>query len=113
MPHETEVTLSVLYNLPAYSNSAITAFSLSRLSSEIIAASGDITGVAPVVATDKGNDLNITPRKGGLQFSGDNVPVRVYTLDGKFVLALTVKGTASISLPLGIYIVNDTKVEIK
>ncbi|MBO4730341.1 MAG: DUF5013 domain-containing protein [Bacteroidaceae bacterium] len=113
VPHETEVTLSVLYNLPAYSNSAITAFSLSRLSSEIIAASGDITGVAPVVATDKGNDLNITPRKGGLQFSGDNVPVRVYTLDGKFVLALTVKGTASISLPLGIYIVNDTKVEIK
>ena len=68
--------------------------------------------MAPVVVSDKGTDLSITPRKGGLQLTGDNVPVRVYTLDGKLVLALTVKGTASISLPAGIYIVNDIQIKL-
>lgn len=113
VPHETEVTLSVLYNLPAYSNSAITAFSLSRLSSEILTAnSSDVTSLSTIPTTDKKGDLSITPRSGGLQLSGDNVPVRVYTLTGQLVIALTVKGTASISLPAGIYIINDTQIKL-
>ena len=113
VPHETEVTLSVLYNLPAYSNSAITAFSLSRLSSEILTAnSSDVTSLSTIPTTDKKGDLSITPRSGGLKLSGDNVPVRVYTLTGQLVIALTVKGTASISLPAGIYIINDTQIKL-
>lgn len=112
MPHETEVSLGVIYNLPAYSNSAISSFSLTRLSSEILAANkDDVTAITEAVTTEK-EDLTFTQRTGGLSLSGNGVPVRIYTLDGKLVMAFTAHGTTTIALPAGIYLINDKKVQI-
>ena len=101
VPHETEVTLSVLYNLPAYSNSAITAFSLTRLPSEILASTpDDVTGI-------ENREQRIESNSRTLELSNS----LVYDIHGRKVNGQRskVKG----QLPKGIYIVNGTKVEIK
>lgn len=111
VPRETEVSLGVLYNLPAYSNSLISGFSLVKLPCEVLIANpDDVTGVTEVEGAE---DISITTRRNGLELRGDNVPVRIYTLDGRLVMGLTVKGSASVALPAGIYIVNNRKVQVK
>ena len=112
LPRETDVSLGVIYNLPAYSNSAISSFSLTRLAAEILTADdSNVTAVGE--ATAKSDDLAVSSGKGTLLLSGNGRPVRIYTTGGQLVMALTVSQPTTINLPAGIYIVNDTKVQVK
>lgn len=111
VPRQEEVSLGVIYNLPAYSRSSIQSFTLSRLNADILTAdSSDITGLTPVTA---GAELLARPiGNGRISLSGDNTPVRIYTTDGRLVLSTKLKGSATLSLPAGIYIVNGIKIRI-
>lgn len=113
LPGETEVSLGVLYNLPAYSASSISGFTLSRMGCEITTATGgdDPTAVDNLATSD--NDLKIKTRKGGLVIDGNDCPVTVYTTNGTLVVSLRVNGPTTLALPQGIYIVNNTKVKVK
>lgn len=111
VPHQMEVSLGVVYNLPAYSRSTITAFSLSRLATDIMASNpDDITGLSPADAvTDK---PQMTIAKGRLTLRGDDMIVRIHTVDGRLVLSTRLEGELSLSLPAGVYIVNGVKVRV-
>ena len=112
LPGETEVSLGVLYNLPAYSSSVISEFTLSRLGCEIIPAdSGEPTAVDNVSSSDK--NVRVQVRKGGVNLSGQDEEVRIYTFDGHLVQSFVINGKATISLPQGIYVVNGDKVSVK
>lgn len=111
VPHQMEVSLGVVYNLPAYSSSAITAFTLTKVAADIIASNpDDITGITPaVIAAGK---PQVAIAKGRLMLKGDNLSVRIYTVDGRLVLSTRLNGELSLSLPAGVYIVNGAKVRV-
>lgn len=94
MPSETKVSLGVLYNLPAYSTSAISSFRLSRLQSEVLTANADdVTGIE------------------GQRFESANVRKleSVYDLQGR---KITSPNSQSPKLK-GVYIVNGKKVRFQ
>ena len=112
LPCETKVSLGVLYNLPAYSSSAISEFSLSRLACEIIPAkSGELTAVDNVSTSSK--NVKVQVRKGAVVLDGQNEMVRVYTVDGRLVQSFLINGTTTISWPQGIYLINGNKVRVQ
>ena len=88
MPSEAKVSLGVLYNLPAYSTSAISSFRLSRLQSEILTANpDDVTGIGKeevVKLSDQWSAVN-----GVHTLSGQKVKApqkgQIYIIDGKAV----------------------------
>lgn len=111
VPHEMEVSLGVIYNLPAYSRSAISGFALSRLAANIITShADDPTGLSS--APTSSAKPQITVGKGQLLLKGNNLPVRIYTTDGSLILSTRIDGAISLSLPSGIYIINGTKIRI-
>ena len=111
LPKETEVSLGVLYNLPAYSSSVISGFTLTQLPCEIINANlEDPTGVSDAATTD---NLAIEAADGAIKLQGQNAAVRIHTIDGKLIIATTINGATTISLPAGIYIVNGSKLQVK
>lgn len=114
LPHESQISLGVLYNLPSYSASVISEFKLQRLSCEVIAAKqDDITAVQSAEQSTPHSLLTITPIKGGISLNGHNTATRIVTLDGRLIMALTINGPTTISLPNGIYLINNNKVQVK
>lgn len=112
LPHETEVSLGVLYNLPAYSSSVISEFSLARLGCAIIAAdNGELSGIGG--NTSDSDRVKVSSHKGGIDIYGQGEKVSVYTVDGRLVQSYRAEGVVKIVLPAGIYIVNGVKVIVK
>ena len=112
LPHETEVSLGVLYNLPAYSSSVISEFSLTRLGCAIIAAdNGELSGIGS--NTSDSDRVEVSSHKGGIDIYGQGEKVSVYTVDGRLVQSFRAEGVVKMALPAGIYIVNGVKVIVK
>lgn len=112
LPAETRISLGVVYNLPAYSASAISGFTLTRLGADIIPASDDDpTAIDQAPAAD--SDLIVKTRKGAITLRGNDTPVTLRTLDGRTIISLRAGSSQTISLPAGIYLVNDIKVYVK
>lgn len=112
LPAETRISLGVVYNLPAYSASAISGFTLTRLGADIIPASDDNpTAIDQAPAADSG--LIVKTRKGAITLQGNDTPVTLRTLDGRTIISLRAGSSQTISLPAGIYLVNDIKVYVK
>lgn len=111
LPNETEVSLGVLYNLPAYSTSVISEFTLTRMGCNIIPAdNGELTAIDEV---DNNPTTNVKPCQGGIIISGQGEQVSIYTIDGRLVEKLTATGSVKVSLPTGIYLVNGHKVSVR
>lgn len=112
MPSEGEISLGVLYNMPAYSSSVINSFTLERLSCNVMPASkDDITAVDNTAAATSG--LKVTGRTGAIDIEGNDTPVRIYTIDARLVMAFKANGKTTVALPAGTYIINNNKVRVK
>lgn len=88
MPSEAKVSLGVLYNLPAYSTSAISSFRLSRLQSEILTANpDDVTGIGKEEVVKLSGQWSAV--NGVHTLSGQKVKApqkgQIYIIDGKTV----------------------------
>jgi PKD repeat protein len=111
VPQDGKVSLGFVVNLSGLQCITIGSITLSQKQGDVEKGNGE-TSIRPTV-NRTGNAVHVTVAGRNITMETlGAVPVRIYNITGGLVFSRTVSGTATLTLPKGVYIINGRKIAI-